>query len=273
MHSRQSFLFLFFKKKSLPSFLVALSPCAALAAPVVLSGHHAVYALSLNSSHDQTVIAATGSMTYDLTDTCGGWTTAQHMVIDMTDRDGQESKMVSDYATFETKDGARLNFHSRQQTDSNVTQNLDGVAVLNHSGGHGHADLTNPEKRRVALPEGTLLPNSHTIAIIAGAMDGKRFLSMPLFDGTGADGAQDTFVVIENWNNPHTEKWQSLSELPSGRVHVSFFDRDSAVATPDYEIGMRYFDNGVADGLTMDFGDFVMDGSLAQFNLRPTPRC
>ncbi len=273
MRSRKSFLLLFFKKEGLVLWLLGLVPCAAVAAPVVLAGHHAVYALSLNSSHDQAVIAATGSMTYDLTDTCGGWTTAQHMVIDMTDRDGQDSKMTSDYATFETRDGARLNFHSRQQTDGSVTQNLDGVAVLNHAGGHGHADFTNPEKRRVALPEGTLLPNSHTIAIIAGAAGGKRFLTMPLFDGTGADGAQDTFVVIENWGKPHTEKWRDLTDLPSGRVHVSFFDRDRAVVTPGYEIGMRYFDNGVADGMRMDFGDFVMDGALTAFNLRPVPRC
>jgi len=27
---------------------------------------------------------------------------------------------------------------------------------------------------------------------------------------------------------------------------------------------MRYWANGIADGLTMDFGDFVMDGKLDQ---------
>jgi hypothetical protein len=248
-------------------------PQAGLAAAVTLSGHHAEYALSLNSSHDQGVIAASGTMTYDLTDTCGGWTTAQHMVIDMTDRDGQESRTISDYATYETKDGTKLNFHSRQQTGDAVTQVLDGTAVLNRSGGHGHADLTNPERRRIALPEGTLLPNSHTIAIIAGAMAGNRFLSMPLFDGTGADGAQDTFVVVEKLHQLHAEKWGVLAALPSARVHVAFFNRNTSTQTPDYEIGMRYFDNGVADDMTMDFGDFVMDGALAQFSLHPIPRC
>jgi hypothetical protein len=240
---------------------------------VALGGHHAVYALSLDSSRDQGVLAATGSMTYDLADACGGWTTSQHMVIDMTDSDGQDVKMVSDYATYETKDGTKLDFHSRQQTGDEVTQALDGTAMLNHAGGHGHADFTNPEKKRIALPDGTMLPNSHTIAIIAAAMSGKRFLSMPLFDGTGADGAQDTFVTIGNWRKPHTEKWSALSALPSGRVHVAFFAQDKTAQTPYYEIGMRYFDNGVADDLTMNFGDFVMDGALAQFSLHPPPRC
>ena len=55
--------------------------------------------------------------------------------------------------------------------------------------------------------------------------------------------------------------------LPSGRVHVAFFDRDQKTEMPDYEIGMRYFDNGVAVDLAMNFGDFVMDGRMDQFDL------
>jgi hypothetical protein len=257
--------------RRLTAALLAVCPCKA--ATVSLAGHHAAYVLTLNTTRQADVIAAIGSMTYDLTDSCTGWTTSQHLVVDMTDKDGQESRMVSDYATFESKDGTRLDFHSRQQTGNAVTQVLDGTAVLNHSGGHGHADFTNPEKRRVNLPEGTLLPNAHTMAVIAGAMDGKKFLSMPLFDGTGADGAQDSFVVLESWDRQHTSRWHSLADLPSGRVHIAFFDRNGPSQTPDYEIAMRYFDNGVADNLVMDFGDFAVDGILQQFSLRTPPRC
>ena len=42
---------------------------------------------------------------------------------------------------------------------------------------------------------------------------------------------------------------------------------------PNYEIGMRYFDNGVADDLAMNFGDFVMAGKLTVFEAKPVPRC
>jgi hypothetical protein len=255
---------------------IAWALCAAPAyahAGATLAGQHAVYTLSLASSHAQDVIAASGTMTYDLADACGGWTTAQHLVINMTNNDGKDVHMVSDYATYETKDGTKLNFHSRQTTGDAVTLDLDGTAQLDKSGGHGHADFSNPEKKRIPLPEGTLLPNSHTIAIISAGMAGKRFLSMPLFDGTAADGAQDTFVTIEHLNKPHTEKWSALSALPSTRVHVAFFERSATTQTPDYEIGMRYFDNGVADELSMNFGDFVMDGALVQLTLRPQPRC
>ena len=44
------------------------------------------------------------------------------------------------------------------------------------------------------------------------------------------------------------------------------------MGTPDYEVGMRYFANGVADDLSMDFTDFVMHGTLSEFSLTP-PHC
>ena len=251
------------------------NPCEAGAAPVggSIAAHHALYKLSLRSTTDQGVLSASGSMSFDVQDVCTGLTTAQHLLINMTDRDGRDVTMVSDYATFETKDGTRLDFHTRQMTDHTVTEALDGSAVLDHSGGRGHADFTSPEHHRVALPAGTLLPNAHTQAILQAGHAGKRFLSVPLFDGTGAAGAQDTFVTLEGWQKPHSEQWSALNGMPSGRVHIAFFDRDQTSEIPDYEIGMRYFDNGVSDDLAMNFGDFVMAGKLAQFELRTPPRC
>ena len=255
-----------------PAASHAATPAILHVAPGI-AGHRASYALSLKSSSDQGVLAASGTMTYDVTDACTGWTTAQHLIINLTDRDGRDTRMVQDYATFETKDGTRLTFHTKQMSDETVTEQLDGVASLDRSGGHGHADFTAPERRRITLPPGTMLPNAHTIAILQARMAGRRFLSMPLFDGTGSDGAQDSFVTIENWRPPHTERWASLSGLPSGRVHVAFFDRDQKTEMPDYEIGMRYFDDGVAVDLAMNFGDFVMDGKMDQFDLKSIPRC
>jgi hypothetical protein len=246
---------------------------AAALSSVAIAAHHALYALTLKSSSEQGVLAADGSMSFDIDDGCTGWSTSQHLLIHMTDRDGRDVTMVSDYATFETKDGTHLTFHTRQLTDNEITASLDGTAVVYRSGARGYADYTDSGHRRVALPPGTLLPNAHTLAILQAGHEGKQFLSMPLFDGTSADGAQDTFVTIEGWRPPHTERWSALSGLPSGRVHVAFFDRDQTRAEPDYEIGMRYFDNGVADDLAMNFGDFVMQGKLAQFELSRPPHC
>ena len=257
--------------------LVPLLIACSLAVPAgaaTIAAHHAVYDLTLQSSTDQGVLAATGTMTYAIADACTGWTTSQHLEIHMTDRDRGDVTTVTDYGTFESKDGTHLTFHTRQSSDGTVTDAFDGTAVLDRSGGHGHADYTAPEVRRIALPPGTLLPIAHTLAILAAGHAQKHFFAAPLFDGTVDDGAEDTFVTIEGWGPPRRERWSALSALPSGRVHVAFFQRTAAAEEPDYEIGMRYFDNGVADDLAMNFGDFVMVGKLVQLELSPPiPKC
>ncbi len=263
------------------SVLILLASCSsgALAAP--LAAHHAVYGLTYDSdqpaasSESSNIVGAHGTMTYDIDDACTGWATNQRLQITLTNRDGQDIQMISDYATFEAKDGLRMEFHMKQTTDTAVTQKLDGSASLERAGGAGSVSYTMPAAKAMKLPAGTVFPMAHTAAILAAAEGGKRFLSLPLFDGTGADGAQDTFVTVLDWGGKTDVVWPELAALPSGRVHISFFDRDKPGGgqTPDYEIGMRYFENGVANGLHMNFGEFMMTGTLKTFQSASPPHC
>jgi hypothetical protein len=190
----------------------------------------------------------------------------------VTNRDGQDIQMLSDYTTWESKDGLSMRFRMRQTTESAVTSEVAGEAKLQSAGGAGEVHYTLPAVATKKLPAGTLFPMAHTEAILAAARAGKKFITLPLFDGTSEKGAQDSSVAIVSWGGPKPGKWLPLSSLPSGRVHVAFFDRDAAAQQPDYEVGMRYFDNGVADELSMDFGDFVMKGTLSQLAVVP-PGC
>ncbi len=255
------------------TILAALLLLTAGAHAASLAPHRALYTLTLRSSRDQAVIAASGVMSFELQDVCTGIVTAQHIAIDLTDRDGRGTHTVSDYATFERRDGKRFDFHSRETTDGDVTQALEGSAVPATAGRPGRADYASGPAHQVALPAGTLFPNAHTRTILEAAEAGRRFLSLPLFDGTSPDGAQDTFVTIGKHEPPAPRRWPALSALGSTRVHVAFFDRNGTAMLPDYEIGMRYFDNGVASDLTLDFGDFVMRGELTGFEPYRSPRC
>ena len=153
-----------------------------------------------------------------------------------------------------------------------MTQQVDGDANLASPGGTGEIHYTTPTDKTMPLPTGTLFPMAHTAAIIAAAQDGKKFLTLPLFDGTGDEGAQNTSVFFSSWNGPTAAPYPDLAELPSGRVRVAFFARKDTAQSPDYEVGMRYWSNGVADGLNMDFIDFVVNGKLATFSM-PPPHC
>ncbi len=249
----------------------AVAPVAH-ANPVVLAAHQAVYALSLDSVRSGDVTGVTGKMAYEVTDACDGWAVRQRLQMTLANRDGQDVNMVSDYLTWESKDGTKLRFHMKQMTDSTVTEQVEGEASVTAPGGPGKIHYTSPEDKTMPLPAGTLFPMAHTAMIIAAAEAGKKFLTAPLFDGTGADGAQNTSIFIANWNPPGASPYAPLAELPSGRVRVAFFSRNKDTTSPDYEVGMRYWSNGVADQLNMDFSDFVVDGKLTSFSM-PAAHC
>jgi hypothetical protein len=235
--------------------------------------HRAAYKLTLDRVRDNSDIASVrGIMVYEVMDACDGWATRQRFTLVLTDRDGQEVDTGSDYATFETKDGARMRFSLTQTTQGAVTQRISGEADITPEG--GRVRYVDPEAKEEALPPGTMLPMMHTIRALDAARRGQRMLVAPLFDGTSADGAQDSTTVISGWQGPQpTPRFPALATLGSARMRVAFFDRNDTsgggASAPDYEVGLRYWENGVADELKMDFGDFVVDGRMEELSLAP----
>jgi hypothetical protein len=245
---------------------------AADATPLALAAHRAVYALSLQSARGD-VVAASGTMAYDVTDACDAWAVRQRLKMTLTNRDGQDIEMVSDYTTWESKDGLKLRFRLRQTTEDAVSSELSGKASLSHTGGTGVATYDMPPDTTRDLPAGTVFPMAHTELLLQAARDGKKFIALPLFDGTSPEGAQNSGVAITGWDKPEANKYPELAALPSTRVHIGFFDRGKHAQLPDYEVGMRYWANGIADDLSMDFGSFVMHGALTSLELPARPGC
>jgi hypothetical protein len=245
--------------------IVSAGLTARAASATELAAHRALYTLTLGTTKGGDVAAATGRMAYEVIDACDGWAVRQRLEMTITNRDGQDIQMQSDYTTWESKDGLKLRFRMKQTTDTAVTSEVAGDATLDAPGGPGIVHYTVPDASTKTLPAGTLFPMAHTAAILAAAEAGKKALFIPLFDGTTADGAQDSSVAVVRWNPPAATKWADLSKLANGRVHVAFFDRTAGTQQPDYEVSMRYWENGVADELAMDFGDFVMNGKLAEY--------
>ena len=228
------------------------------AGAVDLAAHVAHYKLSLQTSKGD-IESAKGDMTYEVIDACDGWAVRQRLDMQLTSRDGQDVHSVADYTIFESKDGRQLRFRSNQNTEGESPDVVAGEARLAEKDGSGEVVYTQPEAATKKLPAGTLFPMHHSIAFLDAAQHGKKFLSLPTFDGTSAAGVQSSSIVMSGWSGaPAETKFAPLAALPSGKVHIAFFDGDSDGAQPDYEVSMRYWSNGVADQMAMDFGDFVM---------------
>ena len=242
-----------------------------------LLAHRAAYRLTLDRVRDGAQItAANGAMAYEMLDACDGWTTRQRFSLSISDRDGQEVETTSDYSTWESKDGRHLRFALTQTSQGAVSQRIQGEAEITPEG--GVVRYQSPEVREVQLPRGTVLPNLHTIVTLNAARNNQRLVATPLFDGTTAQGAQDSTTVIGPWMAPAAvERFPSLSPLGSVRMRIAFFERNpdnpsaGGAATPDYEVSLRYWENGVADEMKMDFGEFSVDGRMIEFQPVPSP--
>ena len=252
----------------LSAALPAHAQAQARAPSIDLAAHRAVYKLTLASTRGG-VTGAGGTMAFEMSDACEGWATRQRLRITASTDGGRNIEIGSDYSTPESKDGRSLRFNVRQTTEEAVSSEAEGRATLSASGGSGQAVYTVPEDMTKPLPNGTLLPNAHTIAILEAARAGKKFVAVPLFDGSSAKGAQDTSVVIFGWDPPKESAFPVLSKLRSARMHIAFFEHEKGASTPGYELGIRYFENGIADNITMDFGDFVMKASLQELSVLP----
>lgn len=235
--------------------------------------HRAAYRLSLGESRNSGITAVTGAMVFDVQDACEGWATRQRMTMTVTDRDGQDVETVSDYATYEAKDNSRLRFSLTQSTGGAVSQRVAGEAELKPDGS-GVVRYSEPSGKEERLPASTMLPTRHTVLAIETARAGRRLMAGPLFDGTTEEGAQDTTTIILGWTPPSEgePRFPLLAGQGSARMRIAFFqhgNNSGGASAPDYEVGLRYYENGVADELVMDFGEFSVRGELLELQAVP----
>lgn len=254
------------------TLLVSAAPAPAANTPAAapaLAGHRAAYVLTVENIRSPDVVGVRGSMGYEVTDSCDGWAVRQRLEMTITNGDGQDIEMVSDYTTWEAKDGLRLRFRMKQTTETAVTSQTEGNATLRRPGAPGEARFTVPKPAKLELGAGTQFPMAHTVSILNAAREGKKFLSIPLFDGTDVDGVEDSSIVILDYKTGVKTDFAPLASLPSTRVRLAFFDRKPGTVTPAYEVAMRYWENGVADDMQMDFGDFVMRAKMKELSIQP----
>ncbi len=266
---------------ALAMFVAADASAGPVAAELV--PHRAVYAMTLNSTNlSGGVTGASGAMTYKFGDSCDGWTVENKTVLTFAYSDGAPVATTWDFATWESKDGLHYRFRVRSTRDGVVSEEIDGVANLDGRGKGGVAKFTLPEPKTLRLPKGTLFPTEHTIRVLEAAQRGQQGLERILFDGTGDDDIFDVNALIgkplpANANASPAEATPGVDSAllsgPSWHTQMAFFPRGSTDPTPDYEVSLRYYLNGVADEVIQSFGSFSLKGTLQKLEPLPRPDC
>ena len=190
------------------------------------AAHRALYDLNLESSRGGDVTAARGTMAYEVTDACDGWATRQRLAMTITNRDGQDIETVSDYATWESKDGLSMRFRMQQTTDTAVTEQAEGDGQARQPRRRRHHPLHAAGRQRRCRCRRARCSRWRIPTPSSKPPRPARSSSrLPIFDGTGDKGAQDSSVSIINWRPTPAPPYPALAHADCGRVRIAFFDR------------------------------------------------
>ncbi len=268
-------------RTSLALFLVT-SAGVASAAPIsadstarLLIPHRAVYDLKLKDASERSGIEGMfGRMVYEFNGSaCTGFTTNFRLVTKIST--GEETR-VSDQQTktFEDLSAKQFHFETKSYTDEQLDKSVSGDA--SQSEGGVKVELQGANGREVDLPA-SAFPTSHMLDIIQQAKDNNRIFETRVFDGSeNGDQALLTSTVIGKAEAPEKGDAEAgaageFAKAPYWPVTIAYFNDGAAGdPMPVYNMSFKLYENGITRDLTMDYGDFSLEGSLVKLELLKT---
>jgi hypothetical protein len=246
------------------------------AEPIGVTPHRALYQMQLTGTRTgSSVTGVSGRMVFEWADACEGWTIEQRFQLTFQYAEGNRVEMVTNYATWETKDGLAYRFNVRRLMNGELDEEVRGDASTDALGA-GRARYVRPEAREEPLPQGTLFPTAHTLALLRAARANERFLAHVVFDGSDAEGPSEISAAIGAATRPRTSLQGPGGDLLNGTmypVRMAFFPIASGNPEPQYEMTLWLLENGVAEQILIDYGDFRVQGTLRELEALPAPRC
>lgn len=258
--------------------LITLTATAAQA--VELAAHRAFYRLSLaDASTDSNMAGVEGAISYELKDACDAWIVDQQYALRFQLANGGDVDNVDKFTSWESKDGLQFRFNIHRITNGRETEKIGGSAELESRGGPGMARFEEPSKDKIALSKGTVFPTEHTILLLEKAEQGKRFDRHLLFDGSKVEAAAPVTTVVlaqRGAESPELLK-EPLGPQRIWPMQLAFFAAEGAAQPgeelPDFEMTMNIQPNGIVTSLTLDFGEFSVNGVLEKIEALPESGC
>jgi hypothetical protein len=265
-----------------------LVACFAAGAPAeaatVLAPHKAIYDLQLvRSQGKRPVEAVRGRILYDFTGSpCEGYALTFRQVSEIDSGEGKVALSDLRAATWEEGDAKSFRFNSENKVNDNTVDAVDGNAGRDASG--VSVKLSKPTEKSFDLDAKVAFPTEHVRRVIEAAEAGKRLLELSVFDGSeSGDKVFSTLAVIGNVINPGEKLPDdaaagntALAGLRRWPVTISYFDQstpNTGEQTPAYAIGFELYENGISRALSLDYGDFVVSGTMSQLELKDAGAC
>ncbi|MEA2930581.1 MAG: hypothetical protein QOG38_3009 [Hyphomicrobiales bacterium] len=257
------------------------------AAAVQLAPHIAVYDLKLTkSSGKRSLEAVRGRIVYDFSGSaCDGYQLNFRQVTELDSGEGKVALSDLRTNTWEEGQAKSFRFRSENYTDEKQMSAVDGRAERGRK--TVAVKLTKPGGK--TLDVGTVVfPTEHMRRLIAAARAGENVLELAVYDGSeNGEKIYQSLGVIGRKIEPEEKKPEdaaanqnSLAGLARWPVTISYFDKvpqktddQPGEQTPIYAITFEMYENGISRALRLDYGDFVVDGTMTSLQVKPAKAC
>ncbi len=240
-----------------------------------LAPHRALYTLGLERSDGGSgVTGASGTMAYELGETCDAWIVEQRYRLKMGYSESPDVTIASSLESSEAKNGLRYRF-DHKETRTGEEEKTAGTAKLEGEDKGGVVEIDKPSDEKIKLPPRVLFPTAHTVVLLDKAAAGENFVSRQIFDGGAADAPVLVSAVIgaKVDPDPGLARKSPMLERTGWRVRLAFFPPDQKVEKPDYEISMVLLDNGISRDMVIDYGEYAIRAKLDDIEPLPKPGC
>ena len=270
-------------RRSLWLFALALGVFSADGARAFdLPPYDAVYDMRLTkASASGGPRAVAGTYDYRVDETCSGWETKSHILLDLTFSDDQIFTNERFFTSWEAKNSATYRFAVQTVKNGITVEAFKGTANIGAKGGEALYEPLDGSGKKVTLllPAGTLLPIAHERALLEHAEQGDALFRSVVMNGSSSTGPRIMSIAIgprmrEDQNGSQDPGIDpKLLETPSWRLSSALFNLREQRETPNTEMSVQLYESGIVQSFEQTFSDFAVSGTLARLKRLVHPAC
>ena len=189
------------------------------------------------------------------------------MILKINYSEGSEVETAWSFSSLEAKDGMNYRFNVHHSRDGATVEVLGGEAGKDFESGKVFAEFFSPVGTKIKLPKGTMFPTRHLAGILEAAENKQFTFSKVVFDGASLENPYqiNALITSSKENNAKTKSVQ--------HVRMAFFPTKAKEEQPQFELGINYRPDGIAERIKQVFGTFSLDLKLNTIELLKKPDC
>lgn len=268
--------------KSVLTLITAMLATAVSAEAASVAPHRAIYDLSLlRANEGASLQSASGRLAFEVEgSSCEGFTVSFRMATKYRPKEGEQTVIDTQTTTYEGPGALEFRHQVKETVNGDLKEDLRIKLTRPSVDAEGAATMTGKPNDGFIVPAGAALPMQHQLKLMSlGEAGGGRDSSV-VFDGSddGKSFRAISFVgkqkpagaIARDVSNPVAAPLQSLGSWP---MSISYFPLEGGGETPEYQVSFDMYQNGVATGLVLDYGDFVLSGTLTNLDMLAPSEC